>query len=321
VSRRTYRSWLGPFLERFVALKRASGCGYKNQVLCLQAFDRHLVRVGHQAPLRNRDVWDYFAGMSYLSPRSRDNIVSVLWQALAYAAQHGARIEPLPERPTSPSKVRLREPFVLSHDEIERLLRAIQPSPYHPYCLPTRVTLLGLLYTPGARIAEALKLDVVDLDRREGLLSIRKGKFGKSRILPLPASTVAALTRYLQDERRPTRSAPDSPLFVSYLGRRLGYAGAWKGLRHAASRAGVRDARGRFPRPHDLRHTFAVRRVVAWYREGRDVNALLPGLSGYMGHVSVAHTQVYLHAAQLLLGEGARRFEASVEALFEEGAA
>ncbi len=153
------------------------------------------------------------------------------------------------------------------------------------------------------------------LDRPGALLSVRKGKFGKDRLLPLHPTAVQALERYLKDPRRPLAPSPGTPLFVSNRRRHFSHPAAARALRRAAELAGVRDPAGRPPRPLDLRHAFAVNRIAAWYREGRDVNALLPGLSCYMGHVSPAHTFTYLRAAKLLVGEGQRRFQASADAI------
>jgi integrase len=289
----------------------------------LGRFDRFLAKRASAPPLEANTVRDYLASLIHLSPRTRENVVSVVWQVLSYAGRHGAPVERLPERPPSPSsRNRLREPFVLSLDQVNRLLLgARQLSPTRSACHSTYETLFGLLYVTGVRIDEALSLDDGDLDRAEGLLTIRRGKFRKVRILPLRPSTVAALARYLDQPGRALSRAADTPLFVSCRRRRLCYTAARQSLLRAARLGGVRDACGRAPRLHDLRFTFAVHRLVAWYREGRDVNALLPALSTYMGHTSVDHTLVYLRAAKLLLAEAGRRFEVAANAFLEGSSA
>jgi integrase len=313
--RLTFSSWLAPHLARHVEVKRASGLDYVAQPRYLAAFDRFLVEQGSRPPLRTRLLQDYLASLSGLCPRSRDNVVAAIWQALAHARRHGAPVEPSPERPRkTPSSVRLREPIILSVAEVGGLVTAARRlSPELPYVQATYPCLFGLLYSTGIRIGEALSLDVDDLDRREQTLLVRAGKFKKSRLLPLAPSIFAALGRYLDDPRRPLALEPDQPFFLSNLRRRLSYTASYEALRRATRLAGLPDGHGRI-RLHDLRHTFAVRRVLSWQREGRDVNTLLPLLSTYMGHVSPAHTYSYLRAAAILDGEVARRFERAADA-------
>ena len=314
-----FASWLAPRFRQHVALKKAGGCDYSSQAWYLAVFDRYLVEQDASAPLVTSVLRDYLATLSHLSPRARDNAVSVVWQALAYARRHGDPIEPSPERPRSASTwYRLREPFVLSHRQVERLLEAsLKLAPRRLFARSTHACLLGLLYVSGLRIAEALALDVGDLDRRQETLLVRAGKFKKQRLLPLPTSTVAALVRYVDDSLRPLGRDPDAPFFVSRRRRRLSYGAAKDALQKAAELSALKDEAGRLPRLHDLRHTFAVHRVAAWYRAGRDVNALLPVLSTYMGHVSPAYTYTYLRSAELLFGEAARRFERSAGRLLD----
>ena len=309
--RRTeFSSWLSPYFRKHVALKRASGWDYSTQAWLLAGFDRYLEARDAGAPLTTDFLRAYLATLSRLSPRGRDNTVSAVWQALAYGRRHGAPIERLPERPRlAPAGYRLREPFVLSFPQVERLLAAtLELAPSRPFARVTHTTLLGLLYAAGLRIGEALALDVGDFNSKQKTLLVRSGKFKKDRLLPIRPSTVCALARYLADPLRPLARTPNAPFFVSRRKRRLGYSSPKHMFGKAARLAGVEDG-GRLPRPHDLRHTFAVHRVVTWYRAGRDVNALLPALSTYMGHVSTAYTYTYLRSAELLFGEAAPRFE------------
>jgi len=308
-----FSSWLAPHLSQHLALKRACGYTYAGQARLLGGFDRFLVAHGSTPPLTTELLREFLITKSRLSPRSRDNYASLVWQALAYAKRHGAPIEALPDRPRSaPTGHRVREPFVLSHDQIERLLAAaLELTPKFPFLRATNACCLGLLYTTGLRIDEALARDVGDLDHREQTLFVRGGKFKKDRLLPLSESTAAALLHYIENPLRPIGRDSGTPLFVSSRRRRLRAPSVRVALCKAARLAGLEDGSGRLPRPHDLRHTFAVHRIVTWYREGRDVNVLLPVLSTYMGHLSPASTYTYLRSAELLFGEAAQRFELS----------
>ena len=309
----TFTSWLAPYLRRFVALKRTGGSAYKAQERLLRAFDGH-VRRHVKPPLSRAALMDYLETKVLLGPRSRDNLIAVIWPALAHAKRHGAAVVDLPPRPPKPVMyLRQRPPRILTADEFSTLLTAAaQLAPTDSYRPVTATTLLGLLWVTGIRIGEALALDVGDLDVRDRLLTVRAGKFGKSRILPLRESTVAALVRYLHHRLRRTSTRSSAPLFVSLQRRRLcrdtfaeTFVQAWA----ATSLAGPR------PRVHDLRHAFAVGRVARWYAAGREVNALLPALSTYLGHVSVQNTRLYLVANGALLQAAAGRFALGTAAL------
>jgi len=258
----------------------------------------------------------YLASLDRLSPRGWDNVVRVVWLAVAYALRHGARVEALPARPTKPWKHwRQRQPRILSATEVASVMAAARRLPPVDILRPaTTATLLGLLYTTGMRVGEALALNVGDLDCRDRILTVRRGKFGKSRALPLRESTVEALVRYLDHPLRQVCTDASAPLFVSRHRRRLSYPALWPAVRNACLAAGISKP---LPRPHDFRHTFAVSRVAAWYAQGRDVNALLATLSTYLGHVSVENTRLYLTANGVLLEQAAARFALKTSALDE----
>ncbi len=183
-----------------------------------------------------------------------------------------------------------------------------------PLRAATFETLVGLLAVTGLRIGEALRLDRDDLDLTAGVLTIRLSKFGKSREVPIHAGTVDALATYAR--RRDRLCQPvDQAFFVSTAGRRLLYCNAHLAWLELVGQAGLlpRSATCR-PRPHDLRHSFAVRTLIGWYREGIDVQAQLPALSTYLGHVHPGSTYWYLSAAPELLHIVAARLEPSSRA-------
>ncbi len=175
----------------------------------------------------------------------------------------------------------------------------------------TYATLFGLLYCTGLRISEALALRLADVDLDTDLLLVRESKFHKSRRLPLSAGVSNALRRY-QEERtkRAFPTDPDASLFVNERRGECAYCRACATFLFIARRVGVRGPAGtRGPRIHDLRHTFAVHRLLDWYRDGGDVQSRLPLLADYLGHVSIVSTQVYLNITAELLHEAARRFQ------------
>jgi len=317
---RPFRSWLAEHFDRFIALERAGGARYDTQRNLLLGFDRYLTQAAAEPPLEPRTVSAYLDSRPW-SPRGRDNVVSVLWQALSHARRHQAAVEPLPVRPRRPPAYwRLRQPRIVSETEVAILLAAARalPTKKSSRLRPaTTATLIGLLYTTGIRIGEALGLDVGDLDRSEGILRVVRGKFGKSRDLVLRESTTNALVRYINDPLRPIGKQASSPLFVSGLRRRLAHPTVHQVFRQVSRAADLAEP---WPRPHDFRHTFAVRRVVAWYAEKRDVDSMLPALSAYLGHVSIENTRIYLRANGALLEKASERFARQTAELDEMSA-
>lgn len=310
-----FSSWLASHFARFVAIKRACGAQYQSGARILGAFDRHVREQAPRPPLGRAALLAYLDAQAHLCARARDNVVTVVWQAVAFAARHGARVASCPPRPCRPpTSLRLRQPRILSADEMRAVLSAARDLPPAGGLRPaTCATLFGLLWATGLRIGEALSLQVGDLDHADHVLTVRRGKFGKSRILPLCESTVAAIQRYLRHPRRLLGRAMEAPIFVSQRQRRLSHPSAAEALLQACSAAGIV---GRV-RLHDLRHTFAVQRVATWYSTRCDIHALLPALSTYLGHVSVENTRTYLRANGLLLEPACRLFETTTAGLDE----
>jgi integrase len=164
------------------------------------------------------------------------------------------------------------------------------------------------------RIGEAIRLDRSDVDWDEGLLVVRVSKFGKSRAVPLQASAVQALADYAhrRDQLQPEPRA--SSFFVSATGKRLLYTDVRDLFHQLVSGAGIGAESPIRPRLHDLRHSFAVRTLVDWYRNGENVQARLPWLATYLGHREPRFTYWYLSAAPELLALAASRLEASEDA-------
>jgi len=206
-----------------------------------------------------------------------------------------------------PERYRRRPPYIYSDEEVARIVHeaARLPSPLglraHTYG-----TLFGLLAATGLRLGEALALDRDDVNLSTGVLAIRRAKFGKSRFVPIHSSTRRALLRYAR-QRDLHFSHPASPAFlISERGTRVTQSSAAYNFAVVSRAVGLRPPtsghrHGRGPRLHDMRHRLAVRSLIRWYREGRDVERELPKLSTYLGHVHVADTYWYLEAVPELL--------------------
>ncbi len=182
----------------------------------------------------------------------------------------------------------------------------LQPPPsLRPH---TYRTLFGLLYTTGLRIGEALALNIKDFYPDSMLLYIRQGKFHKSRWVPLAPSTCTILQSYIQKRHNTSPLEEDAPMFVSLRNRRLSYCAVHQTFCCLLKQCRIHKDKDNGPRIHDLRHTFAVHRLVQWYGDGQDINARLPALATYMGHVSIGSTQIYIQATPELYEKANQRF-------------
>jgi integrase len=158
-------------------------------------------------------------------------------------------------------------------------------------------------------VGEALRLRMAEVDLNYGVITIRRTKFYKSRLVPLGSDVVQVLRKYLDAPGR--RNQHYQPLFQSRQHERLGHSTVDANFRRLCALAGIRrpDTCSRQPRLHDLRHTFAVHRLTGWYKSGADVRILLPILSTYLGHVNLHSTQCYLTMTPGFLTEANRRFQ------------
>jgi integrase/recombinase XerD len=199
------------------------------------------------------------------------------------------------------------QPYVYTADDVVALFKAAQALPLS-LMAATYSTLIGLLSVSGIRIGEAIALDDRDVDLHRGVLTIRKGKFGKTREVPVHATTVEALISYRKERGRRAPSRKEPSFFVSTTGTRLLYQNVDLKFRELVYAVGLDKRRPR-PRIHDLRHTFAIRTVIAWHRAGEDVEARLPLLSTYLGHIGPSSTYWYLSAVPELLEAATARLE------------
>jgi integrase len=210
-----------------------------------------------------------------------------------------------------PNRAHRSIPYLYSQEQILALMAATSGLRF-PLRQATYRTLIGLLSVTGMRVGEAIRLDRQDLDLRHGVLTVRGTKFGKSRELPVHSSTVDALRAYLRLRDRLCPEPVTEAVLISPAGTRLLYCNVHSTFRELRRRVGLapRSAACR-PRIHDVRHTFAVRTLLGWYRTGLEVQPRLPLLSTYLGHVHPKDTYWYLTAAPELLQLAAERLERS----------
>lgn len=225
-------------------------------------------------------------------------------------ARYLSGIDPSTEVPPlglMPSRQRWRRPFIFTPADLDAVMSQARASIVSPFRVATYQTLIGLLAASGLRIGEAIKLDRADIDWDQGVLLIRESKFGKSRLVPLHATTMAVLAEFALLRDGLQRPPKEASFFVSLTGKRLIYAVVGQTFRRLVDNAGVGTGAPSPPRLHDLRHTFAIRTLLAWYRSDEDVQAKIPSLSTYLGHREPASTYWYLSAAPELLALAAAR--------------
>lgn len=299
-----FHSALAEPIEQLIALRRLSGTDYLSQTRLLGAFDRYVAtRSGITLPTSDL-IEGYEKTLVSLAPRSRSNRMSVVRQL----CQHIARNDP---KAFVPPPMRARssradfKPYIYRDKDITALLRAAGELP-GVLRAATYQTLIGLLYSTGLRIGEAMALNLTDCfdDLR---LWVAQGKFRKARWVPVTSSTHRALMHYVNQRRSMAPNAPDAPLFLNERRRRLRHHIVATTFRRLLGQCQITGLAQR-PRLHDLRHTFACHRLLAWYQEGVDINACLPALATYMGHVNTASTQAYLQPTTALLQQVNERF-------------
>jgi integrase len=300
-------------LEQYVALRRALGFQIRTEQRLLTEFVSALTAEGLAVPIRAQTAveWAFKSGR-HCQPAARSHRLGVARGFLRYLRAAFPDTE-VPGTHLFGSTTR-PVPHIYTDTEIGLLIEGANTLRPRGGLRPrTMVTLIGLLASTGLRAGEAIRLRLgdVDLSAAPPLLKIQQTKFRKSRLVPLHPSTAQALRKYSKHRRRVCDEGLCDRFFVSAKGKPLPYRTVSCTFVALTRRVGIRGPVGeRGPSLHHLRHTFAVNRLLAWYRDGQDVNARIPELSVYLGHVKPENTYWYLTATTELLALAARRFEA-----------
>ena len=310
-----FRSVMAPDALRYIALKQALGRRFENATSVLLNLDGFLFGLGNTAAdLTPQTFQKWSQTMGPLSP----NTLLARMQVVRNFCIYRRRAAPgcfIPDPSQFPKASPKLQPHIFSEIEVSRLLGHCDAQPEDPARSPlrwasTRLAIV-LLYTTGLRRGELFRLTPQDYDPRDHTLLIRASKFHKSRLLPLPIDLTQQVERHLQVRRRtyPSALATD-PLLWSPYGQDRAYTGTWLGrnLRILFDRAGIRKVDGGRPRVHDFRHSCAVNALIRWYRDGVDVQAKLPLLATWLGHVSILSTYHYLHFVEDLRVIANQRF-------------
>lgn len=297
-------------IEQYVLWRQAHGAKFTTAGNLLRQFLRHADGDARCDTVTTAQVLTFLAGKGSLT-RHRENKSYALAGFWRYAISRGyARCSPLPDdEPKSPLRA---PPYIYARDELQRLLdpRNVETSRRGARQLDavTFRTLLLLLYGAGLRFSEATGLTLADVDLSEAILTIRDTKFYKSRLVPVGPQLLAVLANYMRRDGLAQGEA--AFLLANRDGTRLASStvqAAFEVLRRIAGVHGAEVGR-QIPRLHDLRHSFAVHSLTAWYRQDADVQRLLPILSTYLGHADLEGTKVYLSMTPELLRQASLRF-------------
>lgn len=309
---------LDELAEQFIAIKRHLGHRYHTNGRILKRFLEFMRGRGvlHPSDLSLAHMTAWASSMAHVEPLVWMRYVT----AVSVFLDHLRAIGLLVNNPCSFVRRRCRSncrPHIFSTDELQRIFAlGNKQGP-----VKERALVYLVLYACGLRASEATNLRVCHLDEQQGTIFIAKTKFNKQRLLPLHERLLERLIRF-RKESRPAAAAHD-PLFVNANGRQHDPAALSCQFRDDLKSLGIfypkhveQGVRYDSPRLHSLRHSFAVHRLLRWYRQGEDVQSKLPLLSTYLGHGQVRYTQVYLKITGLLLREGHKRFADRFEKSF-----
>jgi integrase len=305
-------------VEQYLAERRRLGFDLKHSGPALGRFARYAQSAGHRGPL----TVELMASRARQVKKGRGDrgtsarALHLLRPFTRWLQQFDPRTEVPDEALFGRVPGRLA-PHIFRDEEIEALLEAagrIGP----PLCSAVMQTLFGLIACTGLRICEGLALIDSDVDLNVGVLTVRCSKFGKSRLVPLHPSAVAALCAYRRERTKYVPADPEGPFFIATRGRRLGRSLSDRQARRVFDQ--LRRQLGWVPRGghgaariHDLRHSFAVRRLLRWHEQGDNLHQHMLALSTYMGHAKVSNTYWYLTGVAELLQVVGSRFEHFVD--------
>ncbi len=319
----SFQSSLRADLIRYVSLKQALGRQFHTPTYVLHRLDRFLCALGKPSPDLTEETFRLWSqSMQSLSSNTRLSRMLIARNFCLYRR----RTVPacfVPDRSQFPQAHPRPQPYILSDDEVSRILscsQAVAESVRSPLRRASTRLAVVLLYTTGLRRGELLRLSPADYDRSAHTLLIRNSKFYKSRLLPLPGDVAKEVESYLRlHQKYQAPQVAELPLFWNpYCGGRA-YSGTQLrlNLRILLKTAGIRKPNGRFPRIHDFRFSFAANALIRWYRSGADVQAKLPLLAAYMGHVSILTTYYYLRFVEPLAAMASEAFARNYGSLIQ----
>jgi site-specific recombinase XerD len=304
----TQRATMTAKVDAYLSFRRSLGFQLRIEGAMLRQFAAYADAARHRGPLTTE--------LALKWARATPSTDRLYWarrlEVVRCFARYLAATEPgteIPARGLLGAAHRRNQPHIFSSGELTALMvaagRLSPPDGLRPH---TYQTLLGLLAAAGLRISEALCLACPDVDLEHGRLTIRETKFRKTRWVPLHPSATVALHRYSEFRNRLAPRTSSNRFFVNHLGLGLPYSTVQTVFSKLCTGLGITGGRRR-PHLHDMRHTFACRRVETWAEAGVDLAHAVAALSVYLGHAKVSDTYWYLTATPDLLGRAAARFE------------
>ena len=302
-------------VEVYIAYRRSIGEKYGTGATMLRSFAKHVGEGIDTMEIRLDTCTSFLYGKDDKVTQSWFLRYSALKWLFGWAVVRGYMADiPLPEE--KPRRLEHMTPYIYSRTELKRLFDAAltyqrNRSKTPPECMQV---ILKVTYTLGLRIHETVSLKLKDLDLQQCQAIIRESKFNKTRIVPFNRQVQEMLHAFLtwRTAQYPAYSNGEDAVFLDKSGCPINLETVRGCFQRIRAEAGIcrNDGACYQPRLHDLRHTFAVHRLTAWYREGKDVQKLIGSLSTYLGHDKLSHTSVYLTMTDSLLREASKRFEA-----------
>ncbi|SIT51369.1 Integrase/recombinase [Paraburkholderia piptadeniae] len=305
---------LSELVAQYVSHKRALGMRFNSEAATLASFCHRVDGNINVESVTVEQVQDFLTGNRPLTNhwRKRRSVLDCLFR---FALSRGyVKASPLPRY--SPRLPPPLTPYIYSQQELKRLLDVASAACSPRGLLDAYVlrALILILYGGCLRHGEALRLTMQDVDLDEAVLHVRESKFYRSRLVPLGVDLNRAMQTYARQRNQRFGQAPDAPFFCLRDGRPLSQKAVRKAFQRQRTLANIQREGGAScqPRLHDLRHSGAVHRLIAWYRCGADLQLLLPQLATYLGHIDLAGTQRYLTLTPELLNAASTRFETYV---------
>ncbi len=302
-----FQSVFAQHLAGYVKLRRQLGLCFEYQRRMLRGFDRYVHDRAYQGPLTEELARSFATAV----PDTTTTIPARRYVVVRHFAEYLATFDPRTPRLDPKAICRARRqpvPYIFTEEELEQLVcRALEFARRHPVSNRALQAMIGLAASSGLRLREVRGLDLSDVNLETGTMTIRSSKFDKDRLVLVHATTLDVLRAYAVIRKQIPGSTAEVAFFLNTRGHRFKRTNIEWLFRQLVRRIQLHPARGKPPSFYSLRHTFAVRRLVAWYRAGANVQALLPALATYMGHVHYTSTSYYLTATSELLGVAAER--------------
>ena len=305
-TRQPFRGVFADRLSAYLELRRAMGFHFETEAFLLKAFDKYVNQRGYQGPLTQELALAFATENPHSSINYRVSRYKVVRHFSEYLATFNPQTPVLDpkalrySRTRTPAYIFTDKELIRLLDEAKKLLPPVRGITIH--------AMVGLAASTGLRISEVIKLDKADVELDTGIMTIRKSKFNKSRLVSIHPTTLGVMRNCaaVRDTTYPDCSSP--AFFVNRRRRKFSRNTLQVIFCKLAQKAGLRGPRGRGPSFHSIRHTFAVKRLVSWYKNGMDVQAMLPALATYLGHVHYSDTAYYLKATPELLNLAAERY-------------